>query len=191
MKNQPEISPLATPEAGELLLAFVNSNAGGRTEHFADAASLLAWARANSFTAKEVTPSEVSDARGLRDALQTLLLDHSGDEEQGESVSREAEENLARLGASHPLISTVTRNGAELATSEEGVAGLLGTIIASVTELSLAGTWPRFKACQNPICHESFYDHSRNGSAIYHAASCSSMVAMRKYRQRKKDQSNP
>lgn len=70
--------------------------------------------------------------------------------------------------------------------SKSGMSGAFATLLAAVNELVRTDTWTRLKACSNPICHEAFFDRSRNASAIYHAAQCASMVGMRAYRARKK-----
>lgn len=191
MRESAGTSPLKMPAAGDLLLRFVNSNAGGQPEQFADAASLRRWTKTLGFDTKPLTGGDVEAARGLRKALQAMLLAHSSNDPSTVGEARAAEQLLAEVAPRYPLKAVVTVEGAQLKPLAGGLDGLLGAVLASVGELAQSGAWPRFKACQNPICHESFFDRSRNGSAIYHAASCSAMVGMRKYRQRKKAQDVP
>jgi predicted RNA-binding Zn ribbon-like protein len=172
----------------ELVLALANTHAdcSGRAERFADAAGLAAWLTEHDMAdaAADVTTADVAAVRELRDALITVLLGHSGDPNTGAAAIAAAEDLLRRTAARHPLVTVVDRAGARLVPAHRGLSGALGALFAAMTELAIAGTWKRLKACRNPLCHFAFHDHSRNTSGAYCGSTCGTRVAMRNYRQR-------
>ena len=184
--SQSEPSPLTPPPAAALVLDFANTHAGGRTECFGDAAGLRTWLDGAGFADAGVTDADAASARELRHALQMLLLAHVGDEVATADTLAAAEGHLRRVAVRHPLVCVVRADGVSLEPSGAGLSGAFATLLAAVNELVRTDTWSRLKACSNPICHEAFFDRSRNSSAIYHAAQCASMVGMRAYRERKK-----
>lgn len=171
------------------LLDFVNTraDAGGRQELFGDGVALSAWLDGRALSdGAAATDADAASARELRDALVTVLLGHSGEELSGEEVEL-AGRRLERAGKLYPLTARVDSGGVSLVSEQRGVARLLGTVLASVTMRASRGEWDRIKACRNPPCHFGFIDHTRNGSGQYCSTACSSQVAMRKYRARRKE----
>ncbi|MFB9593649.1 CGNR zinc finger domain-containing protein [Streptomyces racemochromogenes] len=197
MSNAPSGSPTPGPRTVtptvETVLAFVNTRAdgSGRQELFEDGDSFAAWlAEHDEFGGETlVTDADAAVARELRDALVTLLLAHSGDEESlGEPLLR-AERHLRRVGALYPLATVVTAGGAELTSPQAGVPRVIGTVLAAVTTFAQTGDWGRIKACRNPPCHFGFLDRTRNGGGLYCSTGCGSQVSMRKHRRRQRDES--
>jgi len=180
-----EQSSLSTDSA-EIVLDFANTHADrfGRTERFGDATGLSAWLAENGFAeaAADVTAADAGAVRELRDALITVLLGHSGDPRTSAESLEEAENLLRRTAVRYPLVTVVDRAGAHLVPAHRGLPGALGSVFAAMTELALAGTWNRLKACRN--CHFAFYDRSRNTSGAYCSNTCSTQVGMRNYRER-------
>jgi predicted RNA-binding Zn ribbon-like protein len=171
------------------LLDFVNTraDAGGRQELFGDGAALSAWLDARALSDGEpATDADAASARELRDALVTVLLGHSGEELPQDDVDL-AKRRLERAGTLYPLTARVDARGVTLVSEQRGVARLLGTVLASVAVRATRGEWDRIKACRNPPCHFGFIDRTRNGSGQYCSTACSSQVAMRKYRARRKE----
>jgi len=82
------------------------------------------------------------------------------------------------------LQANITCEGAGLSSVQPGLAGVIGSVLASVVELAQSGQWNRFKACRN--CHHSFVDQSRNASATFCRTSCKSQAGMRAYRSRQR-----
>ncbi|MFI1713192.1 CGNR zinc finger domain-containing protein [Streptomyces sp. NPDC053513] len=188
--GSPGPSPTTVPPTVETVLAFVNTRAdgSGRRELFGDGDSFAAWlAERDEFAGETVvTDADAAVARELRDALVTVLLAHSGDEEGlGESLQR-AERHLRRVGSLYPLATVVTAGGAELASPQTGVPGVFGTVLAAVTTLAQSGDWGRVKACRNPPCHFGFLDRTRNGGGLYCSTGCGSQVSMRRHRRRQR-----
>ncbi|WP_331738477.1 CGNR zinc finger domain-containing protein [Streptomyces sp. NBC_01276] len=179
--------------AVETVLAFVNTRAdgGGRRELFGDGHSFAAWlAEHDEFGGETVaTDADAAAARELRDALVTLLLAHSGEEESLGEPLQHAEQHLRRAGALYPLATVVTARGVELASPQAGVPGVFGTVLAAVTTFAQTGDWGRIKACRNPPCHFGFFDRTRNGAGLYCSTGCGSQVSMRNYRQRQRRES--
>ncbi|MFD8075442.1 CGNR zinc finger domain-containing protein [Streptomyces sp. NPDC059718] len=180
------------PPAGDaqLVLDFTNSHADrfGRPERFADAAGLADWLAERGFAdaATDVTAADAASARGLRDAVITLLLGHADDPHTSTQALAEAEEQLRRTATRHPLVTVIHGSGARLAPAQQGLPAALATVLAAIAHLALAGSWQRLKACRNPGCHFTFYDRSRNTSGAYCSNTCSTQVAMRSYRRRQR-----
>ncbi|MFF8262700.1 CGNR zinc finger domain-containing protein [Streptomyces virginiae] len=174
----------------ETVLAFVNTRAdgGGRRELFGDGQSFAAWlAEHDELGGHTVaTDADAAAARELRDALVTLLLAHSGDEESLGEPLQQAEQHLRRAGALYPLATMVTAGGVELASPQAGVPRVFGTVLAAVTTFAQTGDWGRVKACRNPPCHFGFFDRTRNGAGLYCSTGCGSQVSMRNYRRRQR-----
>ncbi|MBP0454570.1 CGNR zinc finger domain-containing protein [Kitasatospora sp. RG8] len=191
--GSPKLSPRAVTPAVETVLAFVNTRAdgSGRREAFGDGHSFAAWlAEYDEFGGETVaTDADAAAARELRDALVTVLLAHSGDEESlGEPLQR-AERHLRRAGSLYPLATVVTAGGVELASQQAGVERVFGTVLAAVTTFAQSSDWGRIKACRNPPCHFGFFDRTRNGGGLYCSPGCGSQVSMRNYRRRQRQES--
>ncbi|MFF7209761.1 CGNR zinc finger domain-containing protein [Streptomyces sp. NPDC008238] len=188
-----ERSPLTQPEAADALLRFLNTHASGPRqlpERFADAGSLQAWLREHGpdTGTTHVTEADAAGARELRDALITVLLAHAGDGNTTPEALAGAEEHLRGVAARYPLTTVVTAAGATLTSTQTGVPGLFGTVLASVTALAHAGVWDRLRACRHEPCHFCFFDRTRNSSAGYCGPRCASRASMRAYRRRRKEQ---
>lgn len=180
----------APSDAVEAVLRFANTHDDdfGRVERFGDAGGLSAWLAENGFAdaAADVGGADAAAVRELRTALIALLLGHSDDALTDEQALSEAEDLLRRTATRYPLVSVVDRSGARLVAAHGGLPGALGTVFAAMAELALTGDWNRCKACRNPQCHFAFYDRTRNTSGAYCSATCSSRVAMRNYRERRR-----
>ncbi|MGW0886175.1 CGNR zinc finger domain-containing protein [Streptomyces sp. NPDC002671] len=188
--RSPELSPRTVTPTVQTVLAFVNTRAdgSGRRELFGDGDSFAAWlAERDEFGGETAaTDADAAVARELRDALVTVLLAHSGDEESlGEPLQR-AERHLRRAGSLYPLATVVTASGVELASPQAGVPRVFGTVLAAVTTFAQSSDWRRIKACRNPPCHFGFFDRTRNGGGLYCSTGCGSQVSMRKHRQRQR-----
>ncbi|WP_431961553.1 CGNR zinc finger domain-containing protein [Actinacidiphila sp. bgisy160] len=188
-----ERSPLNQPAAADALLRFLNTHASGPRqlpERFTDARAMHAWLLEHGLDAgiTFVTEADAAGARELRDALITVLLAHAGDKNTTPEALARAEEHLRGIATRYPLASVVTATGAGLVSTQTGVPGLFGTVLASVTELAHAGLWDRLRACRHEPCHFCFFDRTRNSSAGYCGPRCASRASMRAYRQRRKEQ---
>ncbi|NEA99029.1 CGNR zinc finger domain-containing protein [Streptomyces sp. SID13726] len=190
--GSPGASPRTVTPAVDTVLAFVNTRAdgAGRRELFGDGGSFATWLAEHYEFGGEtvVTDADAAVARELRDALVTLLLAHSGDEESLGEPLRDAERHLRRVGSLYPLATMVTAAGVELASPQAGVPRVFGTVLAAVTTFAQSSDWGRVKACRNPPCHFGFFDRTRNGGGLYCSTGCGSQVSMRKHRRRKRQE---
>ncbi|MFE1382444.1 CGNR zinc finger domain-containing protein [Streptomyces sp. NPDC058740] len=196
VSGSPRPSPRTVTPAVETVLAFVNTRAdgAGRRERFGDGDSFAAWlAERDEFDGTTVaTDADAAVARELRDALVTLLLAHSGDEESAGEPLLRAERHLRRVGSLYPLATVVTADGVELASPQTGVPYVFGTVLAAVTTFAQSSDWGRVKACRNPPCHFGFFDRTRNGAGLYCSTGCGSQVSMRRHRRRlRQDDAEP
>ena len=173
----------------DMVLGFANTHAhlGRLPEHFADSAGLRTWlSQQQGLSSKQlvVTAADVIEAREIRDALVTVMVSHADAEAASDEEMVVAEQALQRASQRYPLQVNITREGAGLSSVQPGLAGALGSILASVVELAQSGQWDRFKACRN--CHHSFVDQSRNASATFCRTTCKSQAGMRAYRSRQR-----
>jgi predicted RNA-binding Zn ribbon-like protein len=176
----------------EAVLAFVNSHGYSHgPDRFADAEGLVAWLEEVAWLGAvpgeaRVTDADAAEARGLRDALLDALLAHARDPHTDAARVEASAVALRRAGERYPLSAKVDGDGARLRPARGGLAGVLGQVLASVATLSLAGEWPRLKACRFEPCHRAFVDSTRNRSAAYCRSKCSSRATMRAYRARRR-----
>ncbi|MCV7408983.1 hypothetical protein AWC05_06710 [Mycobacterium florentinum] len=178
-------SGAAAVDPAELILAFANTHdhRGRVPDRFSDTAGLQAWLTTQGVDgAMSITPADVIEAREIRDALVTVLLTHVDADGAAEEELGAAEHALRRAAHRYPLEANITRDGAGLVSTQAGLAGAMGSMLAAVVELSQSGEWERVKACRN--CHHGFVDHSRNSSGTFCRAQCRSQAGMRAYRSR-------
>ncbi|CDO87934.1 CGNR zinc finger domain-containing protein [Mycobacterium triplex] len=175
----------AGADPAELVLAFANTHdhRGRVPDRLSDAAGLRKWLAAYGADGTvSITPADVIEAREIRDALVTVLLTHVDADAAGEDELSAAESALRRAAHRYPLQANITRDAAGLVSTQAGLAGALGSMLAAVVELSQSGAWNRVKACRN--CHHGFVDQSRNSSGTFCRAQCRSQAGMRAYRSR-------
>jgi predicted RNA-binding Zn ribbon-like protein len=182
-----EQSPLIAPAGAELVMSLVNTHAGGSGELLGDSAGLGSWLTASGYPDEGVTDVDAAIAREPRDALAVLMLAHSGDEEASTDAVQAAESHLRRVGARYPVRVDIGVDDVRLEPVASGFVGAVAAVLGGVHTLASLNVWHRLKACRNPICHQAFFDRSRNASGIYHGTGCSTMVSMRAYRGRKKE----
>jgi predicted RNA-binding Zn ribbon-like protein len=173
----------------DMVLGFANTHGhlGRLPERFADDAGLRDWLSQQQAVDSKVlviTATDVIEAREIRDALVTVMVSHADAEAAGGDELLVAEQALQRAAQRYPLQANITREGAGLSSAQPGLAGVIGSVLASVVELAQSGQWNRFKACRN--CHHSFVDQSRNASATFCRTSCKSQAGMRAYRSRQR-----
>jgi predicted RNA-binding Zn ribbon-like protein len=173
----------------DLVLGYANTHGhlGRLPERFADSAGLRDWLSQQQGLdpkALVITGADVIEAREIRDALVTVMVSHADAEAASADELLVAEQALQRAAHHYPLQANITREGAGLSSAQPGLAGVIGSVLASVVELAQSGQWNRFKACRN--CHHSFVDQSRNASATFCRTSCKSQAGMRAYRSRQR-----
>ena len=173
----------------DLVLGFANTHdhLGRLPERFGDCAALRDWLSQEQGVDSVITAADVIEAREIRDALVALMVSHAEAASADELLV--AEQALQRAAQRYPLQANITRESAGLSSVQPGLAGVIGSVLASVVELAQSGQWNRFKACRN--CHHSFVDQSRNASATFCRTSCKSQAGMRAYRSRQRGSAEP
>ena len=69
----------------------------------------------------------------------------------------------------------------------EGSRRVSAIVLIETFTAQLLGTWRRLKLCRNDRCAVSFYDRSRNNSAVYHdSRECGNAIYLRASRARKR-----
>ena len=121
--------------------------------------------------------------RAFRKALRDLLFANNG---EGESHS--AWEALspflarARLG-----LSIDPDRGLEFRPVSHEAEGPIASLLATVYESLLKGTWSRLRACRKSTCRFAYYDHTKNASRAWCSmATCGNQAKAQRRRQRER-----
>ena len=139
--------------------------------------ALQNWSRATGVPQSRVvlTEDDLDKLRGLRADLTTLL--RSAD--QGPD------------GALLPSASVSARVGPDgnafLEPRGEGSRRVSAIVLIETFTAQRLDTWRRLKICRNEVCSVSFYDRSRNNSAVWHdSRACGNAIYLRESRARKR-----
>jgi predicted RNA-binding Zn ribbon-like protein len=176
------------PEPLERVRRFVNTaNPESGADHFETPASLAAWLEREGYGRPRVTERDRTRAVLLRAAVRELAIaNHEGGPEGDELHAAEANRLLDGLAGDLPLVVRFAPEPALVPTSA-GVDGVLSSLVATVHNAMVAGTWSRLKACRNSHCRWAFYDHSRNSSGAWCSElACGSRMKVRAYRARQR-----
>jgi len=142
------------------------------------------WLTANGYPVEhEPTAAELALATGLRDALRAELEAHH-DAGAGDPDARS---RLDSYASRVPLRAAFGAGPAGLAGAGEGVAKVLGDVIAQVVLAERAGSWARVKICREDTCQAVFFDQSKNQSKTWCSMGiCGNRNKTRSYRSRQR-----
>ena len=122
-----------------------------------------------------LTEDDVDKLRGLRADLTTML--RSADQPHGGTLLPSASV-FARVGPDGKALLEPRGDGSRRVSA----IVLIETFIAQRFD-----TWRRLKICRNDLCSVSFYDRSRNNSAVWHdSRACGNAIYLRASRARKR-----
>jgi predicted RNA-binding Zn ribbon-like protein len=167
----------------ELVRLFVNTlEIETGEDELSDPAALQAWLKGHRLVESgSAASADLDAARGLREALRSLLVETAGAgarEEAAETLSAAADR--ARLA-----LRFDPYGGVRLEPGAAGLTGALGRLVAIAAEAMADGTWTRLKACRAEACRWAFYDHARNRSRQWCSmAVCGNRTKARSYRRR-------
>jgi predicted RNA-binding Zn ribbon-like protein len=167
----------------ELVRLFVNTHElDSGADELATATALQAWLVDHGLArGGRASAADVRAARGLREAIRSLLLENNGvavREKAAGALDETAER--ARLA-----LRFAPGGSARLEPRATGVDGALGRLAAIVAAAMADGTWPRLKACRADDCGWAFYDRARNRSRHWCSmAVCGNRTKARSYRRR-------
>lgn len=176
----------AAPGDLGILQAFVNTaDLEDGTDEIASADALRSWLSAHGPALEgPVRPSDVAEARRVREAMRTLLGANNGERVDPEaSAALETAAERARI-----RLRFDPRTGrSRLEPTAGGVAGALGRLLVIADSAMAEGTWQRLKVCRDDACRWAFYDASRNRSGVWCAmAVCGNREKVRSYRTRRR-----
>jgi predicted RNA-binding Zn ribbon-like protein len=166
----------------ETIRLFVNTlDAESGEDALAEPGALRAWLEEHGLgPVATASAPDVDDARLLREAFRSLLLENNGLGVQNEAVAA-----LDRAAARGRLALRFDTSEARLEPRATGVDGALGRLVAIAAESMADGTWSRLKACRADDCHWAFYDRARNRSRLWCSmAVCGNRTKARSYRRR-------
>ena len=178
------------PGSLRLIQEFVNTrDIYERTDELASPDALGEWLAAHGLLAsrRRLPGSDLQRAIAFREALRALLLANHDREPPAQGA-------LEVLNRSRGTLAVRFDAGGRpyLHPVPDGVDAALATLLASVHEAEVAGTWERLKACRLDDCQWAFYDSSRNHSGNWCSmAVCGNRAKARKYRQRSKARRDP
>ena len=169
----------------ELVHAFLNTwDMAGPRERFGSPERMQSWFAKRSLIgpAAAVTKSDFEAVLKLRDGLRGVL--HAASHEQ--PVDRKSVWDLNHIAETFPLIVNFDQQGVPgLLPTGSNVTAALGRILAIVATSTLDGTWERLKICRNPDCQRTFFDSSKNRSAVWCTTQgCGNKLNARAYRAR-------
>jgi predicted RNA-binding Zn ribbon-like protein len=174
----------AAPGDLELIRQFVNTlDVEDGFDALGDPAELQTWLAERDLIAAgdALTADDLTRARGVRDALRSLLLANNG-----VPLDPTALEAINEASADAALLARFDRSGAAaLAPARPGLDGALARLLAIAVEAMRDGSWRRLKACADHACEAAFYDWSRNRSGTWCSMSvCGNRAKARNYRNR-------
>ena len=117
----------------------------------------------------------------FREALRELLFANNG-----EGDARTGWERLRPFLAKTRLGLSVNPGfGLELTPEDKGP---IASLLATIYESQLVGTWRRLRACRKSSCRFAYYDHTKNASRAWCSmATCGNQAKAQRRRQRERD----
>lgn len=176
------------PESLRRVQSFLNTRASGRPPEpdlLERPGSANTWLRTLDWPTKpRLSADDLPPLRELRQALQADIEAGRG------NTSRPQRSHLGRV--LEKLRWKVTLDDGQLVPVVEGAGWgqVAGTVIGDIMVAQQQGTWPRLKACRNPVCRVIFYDSSKNQSRVWDNTSvCGNIHNLRAARARRRVQS--
>ncbi|MEU1016201.1 ABATE domain-containing protein [Streptomyces sp. NPDC005900] len=152
-------------DPGALCLELLPTGGPGpyrRYEVLHEPADLATWAdrcRLTPTPVLDISPSEVADARGLRDALLRVVVAHT----RGEPHPPADLEVLNEAAARPPLAPAITPTGQRRWADAATGTHLLATVARDAVELLTGPFAHRVRVCAAEDCHLVYVDTSRPG----------------------------
>ena len=130
-----------------------------------------------------LTNNAVRQAQDLREAIREVILSHGG--VQVDPAATVIIRDVWQEGRLALLIDPA--GSPRLIPASEGIAAVLGMLVAGLFLVMHSASWSRLKICGNPQCQRIFYDRSKNRSGKWCSmASCGNLMKVRAYRRRKR-----
>ena len=139
--------------------------------------ALQNWSRETGVphTRVPLTEADLDKLRGLRADLTSLV--RSADQRHDATLLPSASV-FARVGPDGRAL---------LEPRGDGIRRVSAVVLIEIFTAQLLDTWRRLKICRNDRCAVSFYDRSRNNSAVWHdSRACGNAVYLRASRARKR-----
>ena len=179
-------TPSEAPGDLDLVRRFVNTlDIETGDDDLGSSAEARAWLGGEGWRAT-VGKREHVELVQVREAIRDLVS-LRGTDADGNAVA-----TFDAIARRHPLVLQLSSPEVLAPSSERGVDGFVGRVLAIVAAAELDGSWDRMKACANHGCRWLFYDHSRNRSRTWCSMDiCGSQAKMRAYRDRRRAAGSP
>lgn len=188
MEEQPNLESDTTPPAPgelELVRAFLSLHdhpSGDQSSEAPSPATVAAWLEETGLlkTAEAASMEDLAWVTHVLEALRSKVFENMGAAPDSSAIAR-LDEAARRAGLS-PAFESKT-----LVTSESGVVGAVGRVLAIAFLAQLDGSFARLRECGSPTCRSVFYDRSKNHSGRWCSMSeCGNRAKVRAYRQRER-----
>ena len=186
----PDFQPAGRPPAPpplDLVQDFVNTEiAVWAVDDIATPDALAEWLRARDLLSHDgiVDASSFVRARALRRMLRELAGANTTGAPPDDALRTEF---AAFTAATHVRFELGEHGELTLESVDEGVEGVLASILSRVHEAQASGMWRRLKSCPGPHCGWLFYDASRNASSTWCSMSiCGNRTKTAAYRRRRR-----
>lgn len=167
----------------ETVRRFLNTiDVDEETEELADPAAASRWLAESGLTdrRRRVDPAEFDLLLAARTGLRAIVASHAGD-----PLDLAAVAELDRAAAECPLRLGFDGEASRLNPVGSGGSAAIATLLVTVHDASVDGTWARLKLCRNHGCAWVFYDCSRNRSATWCSmAVCGNRAKAQAFRRR-------
>jgi predicted RNA-binding Zn ribbon-like protein len=142
------------------------------------------WLADHGFPGIRPTADDLAFAVGMRGALRDELMAHHDG-----TRSADARARMDGYAARIPLRASFGAGPATLEPAGEGLAAMLGQVLAAMVIAEREGSWHRLKLCREDTCQVVFFDHSKNQSKTWCSMQvCGNRNKTRSYRGRRRDQ---
>jgi hypothetical protein len=176
------------PGALQIIQDLLNTISSGRTVRRSDlldnAVDANRWLEAvwpqavGDVDVPRLDVDDLEPLRQLRQAIGSMLA-----RDRGATFDERGTAQSARVRLE------LTPQGVDVQPVGSGNRAVAGRVLGALLEAQTRDELRRLKVCPNDWCHVSFYDRSRNNSAIWHnSTTCGNIANVRASRARKKDQ---
>ncbi|MFE9728577.1 CGNR zinc finger domain-containing protein [Streptomyces sp. NPDC005794] len=131
----------------------------------------------------ELGDEDVEQLRAFRDSLrERLAADTKAAEEDPEDIARPQADAALRLAPDGSVVAEPTGSGWH---------AVVSLVLIEMMNAQRTDQWRRLKVCRSERCRVTFFDRSRNNSAVWHdVRRCGHPANLRAYRARQRAQSH-
>jgi predicted RNA-binding Zn ribbon-like protein len=171
----------AAPGSLELVRRFVNTvELPSGPDELDTIEKARAWCLSHGL-APVLNQGHLEQLRDFRETLRDLLYANNREGDAPAAWDR----MLPFLASTRLSLAVNPARGLELNPEDKGP---IASLLATLYEAQLLGTWPRLRACRKATCRFAYYDYTKNGSRAWCSmATCGNQAKAQRRRQRERD----